>query len=165
MEVYGGPVPLSPNDDHWENGTASKTFSGLVNQEVAFDPSLTNGTRKHLTLLDAAALIDLGWEIELPQLPEVLAGDYNNDGNVDALDYTLWRNNLGDSTEADLNFAGDGGGVTSSDYTYWKSRYGNTAPGGGGLTEIVPEPAVGAILLIAALWAPSRRSRFNSHCG
>jgi hypothetical protein len=150
VDVFGGPVPLNATDDHWANGTASKTFSGFVNQEAAFDPSLTNGTRKHLTLLDAAALVDLGWEIDLPVPPTVLAGDYNNDGRVDAADYTVWRNNLNDLTEADINFAGNGGGVTAADYTYWKARYGNVASGSGGLAGIVPEPGVVALAGLAA---------------
>jgi endonuclease/exonuclease/phosphatase family metal-dependent hydrolase len=60
-----------------------------------------------------------------------LPGDYNDDGVVDAVDYTVWRNNLGDTDEADLNFNGDGGGVDASDYTWWKERYGDTLPGAG----------------------------------
>src|SRR5262249_1147893 len=32
-----------------------------------------------------------------------LAGDYNGDGHVDALDYTVWRNNFGDATEGDIH--------------------------------------------------------------
>ena len=32
------------------------------------------------------------------------AGDFNNDGKVDAADYTVWRDNLG----SDFNLAGNG---------------------------------------------------------
>jgi autotransporter-associated beta strand protein len=69
-------------------------------------------------------------------------GDYNGDGIVDAVDYTVWRNNLGDLTEADINNNGDGGGVGPTDYTFWKQNYGNVyGSGSGGLAGgTVPEP-------------------------
>jgi hypothetical protein len=77
-------------------------------------------------------------------------GDYNNDGKVNAADYTLWRDNLGAANETALNDNGDGGGVTASDYTYWKQRYGSPGAGGGALAGSgVPEPAT-SIYLIAA---------------
>jgi hypothetical protein len=88
--------------------------------------------------------------------PSNLPGDYNGDGRVDAIDYAVWRNNLGDATEADINFNGNGGGVTASDYTWWKQRYGNTTAGagaggiaaaGGGVA--VPEPAAWTIAAMA----------------
>ncbi len=56
-DVAGASPPLEPGDDgHWANGT---TDGG---DEVGLDPSLTSGTRKELTLLDYAALKDIGWE-------------------------------------------------------------------------------------------------------
>jgi autotransporter-associated beta strand protein len=75
-------------------------------------------------------------------------GDYNGDGIVDAVDYTVWRNNLGDLTEADINNNGDGGGVEQSDYTWWKQNYGNVyGSGSGGLAGgTVPEPT--SLLLV-----------------
>jgi fibronectin-binding autotransporter adhesin len=85
-------------------------------------------------------------------IPSVLSGDFNNDGIVDAVDYTVWRNNFGDTTEADINNAGDGlNGVDAGDYTLWKASYGNTAPGsgGGGMASVVPEPASWFVALMA----------------
>jgi hypothetical protein len=73
-----------------------------------------------------------------------LSGDYNGDGTVDAADYTVWRNNLGDANESDINNNGDGGAVTDSDYDWWKQHYGDSLPGSGtGATAnaTVPEPA------------------------
>jgi hypothetical protein len=43
----------------------------------------------------------------------LLAGDYNGDGNVDAADYTVWRNGLGEH-------------FTSADYFVWRDNYGRT---------------------------------------
>jgi hypothetical protein len=93
--------------------------------------------------------------------PPVLAGDYNGDGIVDAVDYTVWRNNLGEGDESNINNAGDGlNGVDPADYDWWKQHYGDTAElGAGGLaSSAVPEPA-NVSLAILALSAFAFRSR------
>ena len=61
--LYGGLVPLA-NTGHWQQGLAS-TVNG-VSQEVAMDPSLSAGQRKHFTELDFAGLNDTGWQISAP---------------------------------------------------------------------------------------------------
>lgn len=48
-------------------------------------------------------------------LGATLDGDFNNDGSVDAADYTVWRDGNGPSSEYDL----------------WVANYGETATGGG----------------------------------
>jgi hypothetical protein len=73
--------------------------------------------------------------------PMGLPGDYNGDDVVDAVDYAVWRNNLGDADETNINNNGDGGDVSLTDYTWWKERYGNTAAGAGGGGLAVPEPS------------------------
>jgi hypothetical protein len=51
------------------------------------------------------------------------AGDYNDDGVVNAGDYTRWRDNLG----ATVTLPNDStpGMVTSDDYNVWKTAFGN----------------------------------------
>jgi hypothetical protein len=82
-----------------------------------------------------------------------LAGDYNNDGAVDAADYTEWRNRLGEPM-ALVN--DDSPGVGPDDYGRWKMHYGDMLPdpGGGSLaaSAAVPEPG-GFTLLTMALGA------------
>jgi glucose/arabinose dehydrogenase len=67
-------------------------------------------------------------------LPE---GDYNEDGTVDAADYTLWRNTLGQSVltpTISMNFIGHGreangnrnGVIDEADYEVWKEHFGET---------------------------------------
>ncbi|MEQ8848396.1 endonuclease/exonuclease/phosphatase family protein [Botrimarina sp.] len=68
-----------------------------------------------------------------------LAGDYNTDGRVDAADYTLWRDGLGAAYEP-------------GDYTVWADAYGATTP-----TTGVPEPAAGAMLVVAVSLLSTRR--------
>ena len=74
-----------------------------------------------------------------------LAGDYNQDGTVDASDYTVWRDSLGSA----INLAADGNGngtVDQADYIIWKNNFGNTA-NGSAHNNMVPEPS--ALLLVA----------------
>ena len=81
-----------------------------------------------------------------------LTGDFNGDNVVDAADYTVWRNSLG-QTGGRLAADADGDGVVGmSDYALWKSHYGNSigvSTGAGALanteqlagdTRPVPEP-------------------------
>lgn len=84
------------------------------------------------------------------------AGDFNDDGVVDAADYTVWRNNLGtnhilgghgDETGASLNV------VDQEDYDLWEANYGWKAPveiGAGGFAP-VPEPTTLGFLAAGAL--------------
>lgn len=53
-------------------------------------------------------------------------GDYNQDGQVDAADYTVWRDAMV-SGEA-LPNEGAAGQVTAEDYTVWRNHYGEMAP-------------------------------------
>ena len=52
----------------------------------------------------------------------ILDGDFNDDGIVDAADYTVWRNRLG----AEVHLPNDrtSGTVDESDYLRWKANYG-----------------------------------------
>jgi hypothetical protein len=53
--------------------------------------------------------------------------DYNENGVVDAADYVVWRNSLGQTVPAGT--AGDGNGdgmVTSADYDLWRADFGST---------------------------------------
>jgi hypothetical protein len=69
----------------------------------------------------------VGYALVSPIVPG-LAGDFNDDGVVDAADYTVWRNHLGDSTEANINHRGDRqNGVDEEDYAIWKQHYGDSA--------------------------------------
>jgi hypothetical protein len=49
-----------------------------------------------------------------------LPGDYNEDGLVDAADYTVWRDHLGSVTMLPND---DTLGVDQDDYTRWQSSY------------------------------------------
>jgi hypothetical protein len=70
--------------------------------------------------------------------PTPTSGDFNNDGLVNAADYTVWRDNLGAPTEAPINNAGDGlFGVDPGDYAVWTGAFG---PNAVAASSAVPEP-------------------------
>jgi hypothetical protein len=79
-----------------------------------------------------------------------VAGDYNNDGTVNAADYTVWRDHLNQAYQ--LTNEGPGqtpGNVTIEDYTFWKTHFGEQA-GGGALGNLaVPEPSTNCLLVLA----------------
>ena len=82
-------------------------------------------------------------------------GDYNHDGFVDAADYTLWRNTLGQSVPAGSGADGSGPGgvpdgiVNRFDFDFWKSHYGEAA-GAGAATNSAPVPEPASFLLCAS---------------
>lgn len=82
-----------------------------------------------------------------------LPGDYNLNGIVDAADYTVWRDSLGQMVEFFDGADGNGDGeINAEDYALWKSNYGQTAPMGSGsaatATATVPEPASAVLALL-----------------
>jgi hypothetical protein len=90
----------------------------------------------------------------------VLPGDFNNDGAVDAADYTVYRDNLG----AAVTLPGDPtpGNVPADDYAIWSSNYGATAPAPSmafAMAAAVPEPTTGALVVLAAAGLAGARRR------
>lgn len=99
------------------------------------------------------------------------AGDYNDDGTVNAADYTVWRNNLGEtmSLTNQSPLAITRSLVDQEDYDLWKANFGAVAglapesefrtgsvvfdasPGSGGGSlagTAVPEPRAGWLMLL-----------------
>jgi hypothetical protein len=91
-----------------------------------------------------------------------IRGDFNGDNRVDAADYTLWRDNLGASTEdAFAPGTGSGNGVVDlADYTLWRSSFGIAVPPASlqNTLAAVPEPSSLALAIALPLGlACSRR--------
>jgi len=85
-----------------------------------------------------------------------LLGDYNEDGAVDAADYTVWRDNFGAATTLP-NANPDAmtpALVDQEDHAFWVSHYGAVA------TPIsVPEPSAVVIALSIGVFIASRSCR------
>jgi hypothetical protein len=88
------------------------------------------------------------------RLIEGIGGDYNGNGIVDAADYSVWRDHLGQAFQL-LNEGPDTPGeVTAEDYDFWKANFGLGSPGsasggttGGPGSLSVPEPGSLVLLL------------------
>jgi len=83
-----------------------------------------------------------------------LAGDYNDDGVVDAADYTVWRDALASGSPL-LNETASPGVVDEEDYHAWKTGFG--AGDGGGALAAVPEPSAFALVIACGLGCVLRR--------
>jgi hypothetical protein len=88
-------------------------------------------------------------------------GDYNSDGQVNAADYTVWRDRLGQTFQLPNEGAGQSPGlVTAEDFDFWKSQFGAGGGGGGGaLATGVPEPSSLVLLLLAIAVSVGRLGR------
>jgi len=122
-----------------ESGGVLETLTIPVDSAVTIVVDATMSV--HLTLT--------GQLIATAMLPAILAGDYNEDGTVDAADYVVWRR-------------GDG---LPGGYNTWRSNFGATG-GGSGAALAVPEP--GSLMLflsVATILAALRNGTpANSRC-
>ncbi|MCA9240362.1 MAG: hypothetical protein KDA37_09190 [Planctomycetales bacterium] len=93
--------------------------------------------------VSSASSFVLDWD----SLPTGLPGDYNNDGVVDAADYTVWRDNLGAEAGA---LANNPYPITigQQQYQTWRDNYGAQAEPPAGLLA-APEPS--AVMLLAVI--------------
>jgi hypothetical protein len=92
--------------------------------------------------------------------PASLAGDYNDNGVVDAADYVVWRDNSGTNNTLPNNSLP--GPIGPAHYDQWRANFGRTAAGGpGGLAAGVPEPCSMALVacgVVALVRVQCRRS-------
>ncbi len=101
---------------------------------------------------DMAAVMESVVFESMPVSP--LLGDFNDDGVVNAADYTVWRDNLGATDESTINYAGDGiGGVDAADYGLWRANFGATLGTLASSNGPVPEPSTIVLLTSAAGFA------------
>jgi serralysin len=76
--------------------------------------------------------------VTVTNIGEPFAGDYNNNGTVDAADYVLWRNTVG-QTGAGLAADGNGNGtVDAADYNIWRANFGRTLGAAASASHTLP---------------------------
>ena len=85
----------------------------------------------------------------LPKLV-VNVADYNDDGFVDAADYTRWRDTMGETVTPETGADGDGDGfVGLHDYGVWTSHFGWSVEAESE-ADAIPEPS--CLLLVLMAW-------------
>jgi hypothetical protein len=113
------------------------TLSGTLADSTPFSYELT---RFHSNAVLSITLVE-----------DRMFGDFNRDGEVNAADYTTWRNSVGQSLTpghaADGNFNGV---VEEADYLLWKIHFGGVPGGKGASSADVPEPTGVALFLSLA---------------
>jgi glycosidase len=99
------------------------------------------------------------------ELVRSVPGDFNVDGKVDAVDYTLWRDRAGQGGAARIADGDFDGDVDENDYLVWKLAFG-FARGplvGGAASSAVPElNSIGFAAAILVCWLSAPR-RFGNH--
>jgi T5SS/PEP-CTERM-associated repeat protein len=162
------------------NGSAQTTISGALDVElgsnggILFVPQIGNVfpvltatggvtgkfAEVHVPALPAGKMWQVRYSAAQTSLAVTLAGDYNDDGVVDAADYTVWRDLLG--SKFDPRADGDTNGVINiADYNIWKANFGlhaGAGAGGAAVAATVPEPGV-PLLAAAVLSLLTRRAR------
>ena len=101
--------------------------------------------------------IDKG-AVERQPIPSAVFGDYNEDGTVNAADYTVWRNASGQMGVTPYSGAdGNGDGkIDRDDFLVWKDHYGQMLPGSGaGVESIVAEDQPQGLISLSTA-APKR---------
>lgn len=132
----------------------SVNLNGVGQAESLLDLSLAVAGTYYARISGSANAVQL-YQLLVDVNQYFIPGDFNNDGVVDAADFTRWRDHLGDASESAISNRGDGlNGVDLDDFEIWKSHFGDTLEVGGAAAQSVPEPAAIASLfslLVAAI--------------
>jgi hypothetical protein len=135
--TFGGGAGF-PQDIYTFNTATRAYYTGTVTTSIATDA------------LEAPTHVSVSLN---GYLIPALTGDYSGNGAVDAADYTVYRDTMGQSG---IGLAADGNEnnqVDPYDYAVWNSQYGHTLAGSGagaGANAAVPEPATFVLLILAA---------------
>jgi hypothetical protein len=146
--VWTGTLATGTHSNSCLNWTSTST-SGRVGLANATDSTWCNNGLRGCNL--SGRIYGLG-VLASPRAP----GDYNDDGQVDAGDYIVWRNTYG-QTGLKLPADGNGNGtIDAGDFDEWRLHFGD--PPATASSSTVPEPSTLALLVTLAYAAVARTS-------
>jgi hypothetical protein len=134
---------------------------GSLSLGAAINPALLDDETDLVLEFTVAGLGSIEGGVLFQSAPSNVPGDYSGNGVVDAADYTIWRDRLGQPfTLLNVNPAAvTPGMVDQEDYNFWKMRFGATSGSGtGGVSGgplaagAVPEPSAGLLAIVCGLW-------------
>lgn len=146
-----GGDPVGTGWDPSPNGTSNllsevnlESFMSFnLNESAPLGAAFSPGSTQDLRFFYAAPGSDNLEEGFVEYVSGGLLGDYNNSGTVDAADYTVWRDSLGQNVPNGTGADGDNNGnIGSGDYTVWKNNFGlSSGSGSAAVGAAVPEPS------------------------
>jgi hypothetical protein len=141
IDAYGGTGSMSLP----ATLTSRNAVLHLLTDNIYLDIQFTDWTQ--------SAGGGFAYERAAAPAPPPTTGDYNGDHEVNAADYVVWRDTLGDMV-APPGSGADGdqsSTIDDGDYTFWKSKFGNTVPASSAsiTSATVPEPKTALIVLIS----------------
>ncbi len=147
-------VPLGTLDGAWSSPGVFRTLSLFVEVADAHpaigQPLAVRWTNKAENVGGGSNNAYLDNVRLVYTLPDGLAGDYNDDGVVDAADYTVWRDHQG-ARAGSLPNDIDGGPIGEAQYSTWTTQFGaKLSPLPAVSAASVPEPSTGALLAFGA---------------
>jgi autotransporter-associated beta strand protein len=116
----------------------SLLLDGAMQPSGTYGSSLSSATFKLDEYFSGSGLLSVG--------SPIFAGDFNEDGVVDAADYAKWRANVG-QPPGTLPNDDTGAPIGDPQYNLWVANYGNSLGSGSTRSAAVPEPA--SALMIA----------------
>jgi hypothetical protein len=136
-----------------QTGTLANTGAGAIDTvEIAL---YGNGSGNGVTGVSASPTGQREFffnNLRIDSPATVLTGDYNHNGVVDAVDYVIWRDTLGQSVSAGSGADGDNNGVIGpGDFAVWRSNFGALASGSSiGGANVAEPSSVGILVALTA---------------
>ena len=143
--TYGVTTPVGGT---WIDGLAAEAF---LRFDVGPEAALAEARVFRLGQVIATAALRI--------TPGRLVGDFNEDGSVDAADYTVWRAANGDLGTSHADGNGDGV-VGPEDYSVWAASYGRPQK-----AAALPTPNAGLSLLMLCALSAGRPPRNRDRAG
>ena len=156
LDEHNGQFAITPD---YPEGTYAYFVTLDENGDTAF-PHMLGPTFYGQVASQQNLVIPAGATEYVPSQPTNL-GDFNGNGQVDAADYTLWRDALGQTVTPNTGPDANGDGtINQEDFLVWHANFGLAV--GASATRAVPEPgSIGLFVLFALFFGLS----FAGRCG